>query len=163
MPGAAYRPLRFGPRVTLMERGADGSLYLRSPQALGDYPLRVTDALSATADGLLSIYIPTPPLQITTLSLPNAQQGASYTNQLQASGGQLPYGWSLAPGSLNGDVPRSSGRVGGLSWPKINATPASEMTSPGYNTVWLVRWPLTKVPPVEFRSKSTNRPLMARS
>ncbi len=63
--------------------------------------VRATDALSAMADGLLSIYIPTPPLQITTLTLPNAQQGASYTNQLQASGGQLPYIWSLAPGSLN--------------------------------------------------------------
>jgi len=65
------------------------------------FNLRVTDALSATADGLLSISIPTPPLQITTLSLPNAQQGASYTNQLQASGGQMPYSWSLAPGSLS--------------------------------------------------------------
>ena len=65
------------------------------------FNLHVTDALSATADGLLSISIPTPPLQITTLSLPNAQQGASYTNQLQASGGQMPYSWSLAPGSLS--------------------------------------------------------------
>ena len=43
--GARYRALRFGPRATRMERGADGSLHLRSPQALGDYPARVTDAL----------------------------------------------------------------------------------------------------------------------
>jgi hypothetical protein len=76
------------------------------------FNLRVTDALSATADGLLSIYIPTPPLQITTASLTNAQQGASYSNQLQASGGQMPYSWSLAPGSL-GLPPNLSLSTGG--------------------------------------------------
>ena len=65
------------------------------------FNVRVTDALSATTDSLLSINIPTPPLQITTLSLSNIQQGGSYTNQLQAVGGQIPYSWSLAPGSLS--------------------------------------------------------------
>jgi len=63
--------------------------------------VRVTDARSTTADALLVIYIPSPPLQITTLSLPSAQEGLPYTNQLQAFGGQLPYRWSLALGSLS--------------------------------------------------------------
>jgi feruloyl-CoA synthase len=43
---AGYRPLRFGPRATHLTQGADGSLYLRSPHALGEYPRRVTDALA---------------------------------------------------------------------------------------------------------------------
>lgn len=38
-------------------------------------------------------------LQITTLSLPNASQGAFYTFTLGASGGLPPYNWSLSPGS----------------------------------------------------------------
>ncbi|HYV26412.1 MAG TPA: hypothetical protein VFA77_02695, partial [Candidatus Eisenbacteria bacterium] len=87
------------------------------------FNVRVTDALSATADGLLSIYIPAPPLQITTLSLPNAQQGASYTNQLQASGGQLPYGWSLAPGSPSLPLNLNLSTGGGISGtPETNGT-----------------------------------------
>jgi feruloyl-CoA synthase len=45
MNAPRYRSPRFGPRATRMERGADGSLYLRSPHALGSYPSRVTDAL----------------------------------------------------------------------------------------------------------------------
>src|SRR5215207_251857 len=41
-------------------------------------------------------------------------------------------GLSLVPGSrLSGAVPARSGRGGGLSCPKISATPASEITSPG--------------------------------
>ena len=66
-----------------------------------DFFVRVTDSLAATADQFLSITIVNPPLQITTLSLSNAQQGAFYSTQLQASGGQTPYSWSLAPGSLS--------------------------------------------------------------
>jgi feruloyl-CoA synthase len=45
MSAARYRPLRFGPRATQVERGVDGTLYLRSPQPLGAFRERVTDAL----------------------------------------------------------------------------------------------------------------------
>ncbi len=37
--------------------------------------------------------------QVTTTSLPAATRGVFYSQQLQASGGQQPYTWSLAPGS----------------------------------------------------------------
>jgi hypothetical protein len=40
-------------------------------------------------------------LQITTTSLPNGGNGAFYSQQLQASGGITPDGWSLSPGSSN--------------------------------------------------------------
>jgi len=40
------------------------------------------------------------PLQITTTVLPYGMVGNSYNQQLNASGGQPPYGWSLTPGSL---------------------------------------------------------------
>ena len=39
-------------------------------------------------------------LQITTGSLVNGTNGRSYSQQLQATGGQPPYNWSLASGSL---------------------------------------------------------------
>ncbi len=40
------------------------------------------------------------PLQITTTTLPDGIVGGSYSPQLNASGGQSPYSWSLTPGSL---------------------------------------------------------------
>ena len=41
-----------------------------------------------------------PVLQVTTTSLPNGTNGAFYNQPVNASGGQLPYSWSLTPGSL---------------------------------------------------------------
>jgi hypothetical protein len=40
------------------------------------------------------------PLQITTTTLPDGIVGGAYNQQLNASGGQWPYSWSLTPGSL---------------------------------------------------------------
>jgi hypothetical protein len=40
-------------------------------------------------------------LQITTTSLPNGANGVFYSQQLQATGGQPPYNWSLAPASAS--------------------------------------------------------------
>jgi hypothetical protein len=40
------------------------------------------------------------PLQITTAVLPDGLASNSYNQQLNASGGQQPYAWSLTPGSL---------------------------------------------------------------
>lgn len=88
------------------------------------FNVRVTDAQLATADGLLSIVIPNPPLQITTTSLPDAQLGESYSVQLQAAGGQAPYVWSVAPGSL-GLPPNLNLSNSGL----ISGTPTSDGTS----------------------------------
>ena len=46
--GAAISPLRpisFGDPAVTIERRDDGTIYLRPKQALGDYPVRLTDRL----------------------------------------------------------------------------------------------------------------------
>ncbi len=60
---------------------------------------------------------PAAPLQITTpASLPNGTAGISYTSQLQASGGQTPYTWSLVSGGLPGGLTlnNNSGLISGM-------------------------------------------------
>jgi hypothetical protein len=57
------------------------------------------DADGNQVDRNFSITITSSSLQITTSSLRNATVGADYTNQLQASGGALPYTWTIALGS----------------------------------------------------------------
>jgi hypothetical protein len=65
----------------------------------------VTDAASNTneLDGLVLNVVSPPlsPLIITNISLPIATVGAPYNVQLGAIGGQSPYNWSLALGSLS--------------------------------------------------------------
>jgi hypothetical protein len=46
-------------------------------------------------------------VQVTTTSLPDGTNGASYSQQLQASDGLTPYTWSLSPGSA--DLPSNLG------------------------------------------------------
>lgn len=54
------------------------------------------------------------PLAITTTTLPGAQQNVSYSQQLSASGGTTPYGWSVSGGSLpTGLSMSSSGAITG--------------------------------------------------
>jgi len=54
--------------------------------------------------GFSSVSVPlpvtTPPLAITTTTLPNATTGSSYSTSLRATGGTFPYLWSLTSGSL---------------------------------------------------------------
>ena len=61
----------------------------------GSPPNVVTQMVSITITGGSS-----GPLQITTTTLPDGIVGGSYSPQLNASGGQSPYTWSLTPGSL---------------------------------------------------------------
>jgi len=63
-----------------------------------NFTVQVTDGNSQTTNQALSLTI-IAPLRITTASLPNATQNAFYSTSLSASGGQLPYIWSLAPAS----------------------------------------------------------------
>jgi uncharacterized repeat protein (TIGR03803 family) len=64
-----------------------------------NFTVQVTDALSATATQALTLNI-SPPLQVTTASLPNGTNGTAYSQALAATGGQTPYSWSLISGSL---------------------------------------------------------------
>ena len=61
------------------------------------------------------------PLQITTTTLPDGIVGGTYNQQLDASGGQWPYHWSLTPGSLAlpGGLNLSNGGI--ISGTPINA------------------------------------------
>jgi len=64
-----------------------------------NFTVKVTDALSQSATRPLSITIsaaPTP-LTITTSSLPNGKRNQAYTATLAASGGTIPYSWSVTP------------------------------------------------------------------
>lgn len=66
------------------------------------FTVQVADSEStpATTTGSFTITIaPTPPLQITTSSLPAGTQGVTYSSTLAATGGVPPYSWTLASGS----------------------------------------------------------------
>ena len=45
LAAAATRPVALGPQDVTVERRADGSLLLRSPQTLGPYPDKITERL----------------------------------------------------------------------------------------------------------------------
>ncbi len=56
---------------------------------------------SSGSDGIiLNRIVPTPPVTITTTSLPRAIEGRAYAASLAATGGTTPYTWAVASGSL---------------------------------------------------------------
>jgi Putative Ig domain len=76
-----------------------------TPTTTGMYPIevQVTDSESTPATAIADFTItidPTPPLQVTTSSLPDGTQGVRYSSSLAATGGVPPYSWSLTAGSL---------------------------------------------------------------
>ncbi len=76
-----------------------------TPTTTGSYPFTVqvadSESTPATATGSFTIVIaPTPPLLVSTSSLPGGSQGVYYNYTLAATGGVPPYSWSLAAGSM---------------------------------------------------------------
>ncbi len=76
-----------------------------TPTMTGSYPITVqvsdSESTPATATGSFTIVVaPTPPLQITTSSLPAGTQGVYYTSPVVGTGGVPPYSWTLAAGSM---------------------------------------------------------------
>ena len=71
------------------------------PTASGpfSFTVRVTDGMANHLDQTVSVSIAPVDLEIVTATLPPTQTGLPYSQQLAATGGQLPYTWSLAPGS----------------------------------------------------------------
>jgi hypothetical protein len=80
-----------------------------------------TGSLQQSASQTLSITINPAKLAITTTTLPAGTVGASYSQNLQASGGTAPFTWTLASGTL----------PAGLSWNNgtISGTPTATGTS----------------------------------
>ena len=85
-----------------------------------NFTARVTDSNSITATKALSIAV-APALVITTNSLSGGTENVLYSAALAASGGVLPYTWSIASGSLPGLVlATSTGAISGL--PSVSGT-----------------------------------------
>jgi hypothetical protein len=65
----------------------------------GDVDVLVQDAKRSQQSNHVKFHV-IPPLSITTTSLPSASSGIVYSTTLTATGGQTPYKWSLASGTL---------------------------------------------------------------
>src|SRR5262249_43334859 len=93
-------------------------LILGVPIASGNFAftVQVRDARGASDSKLLTISVAASASpSITTSSLANAVQNSFYRAQLTASGGTLPYTWSLGSGSLPGGVSLAgSGIISGV-------------------------------------------------
>lgn len=107
------------------------------------FPVAVLDSSSprqTTAPGgdLVSItvsppdYVPPPPLQITTTSLPEASINKSYSATLQASGGTPPYTWT-AEGLPGNFVMSQDGTISGSSDIPSQTTITVTVTDFGYS------------------------------
>jgi hypothetical protein len=99
-----------------------------TPTASGTVPftVRVADssAPAKTATANLSIAVApvvTPPVTISTSSLPGGTVSTAYSSTLAAAGGTTPYSWSLSAGSLPTGLNLSSGGV-------ISGTPTTSGT-----------------------------------
>jgi hypothetical protein len=88
------------------------------------FTVRVTDSTVPTAQARqqdLTIVINAAPLVITSTSLPTATVGAPYSFTLNATGGIVPYNWSIASGTLpsglrlNGSTISGTPTAGGTS------------------------------------------------
>lgn len=75
----------------------------------------VTDMDGAQASAATTLIIADEePLQILTMELPAAMPGQAYTATLNASGGAMPYVWTLVSGPAGWTCDRDSGAVSGL-------------------------------------------------
>jgi uncharacterized repeat protein (TIGR01451 family) len=88
----------------------------------GTFTVRVTDSASGSGTKQYSITI-FPKLVNKTKSLKKAVVGQAYSATLKASGGMLPYTWSLVGGSLpSGLAPSPSGAINGMPGGNAPAT-----------------------------------------
>jgi len=91
-----------------------------TPTAADDYSFTVrvddSDSQSDTQELSISIGAAVSPLEITTTSLSNGEEGAGYATTLEATGGIMPYVWSWSgtlPGGL--DLDAATGIISGTS------------------------------------------------
>jgi hypothetical protein len=112
------------PGLTLGTNTSSSVSITGTPTTLGTFKftIQVTDAADASVSQALSITIdPPPPLSVTTASLVDGTVGTTYSQQLQASSGTMPYTWSII-----GTLPPGLVLTGDL----ISGTPAASGTYP---------------------------------
>lgn len=85
--------------------------------------LVATDSNNISASSLFSIMI-SPPLKITTTSIPTGVEGDLYNAQFQMDGGTAPYSWSIVSGTLPAGLSFDSlsGKVTGIPGAGTNGT-----------------------------------------
>ena len=78
------------------------------------FTITATDSAGFAAGSVFTIAV-TPPLTVSTTSLPSGTQGAFYSATIAVSGGTAPYTWSIGPGSLPSGLilARSTGIITG--------------------------------------------------
>jgi hypothetical protein len=87
------------------------------------FTVKATDATSSSASQNLTLTVTAlSPLTITTSSVPNGNVGIAYTTTFAATGGTVPYTWSLATGSLPAGLSLSTAGV-------LSGTPTTIGTS----------------------------------
>lgn len=93
------------------------------------FVVQVSDQWLTTAQVSLNLSITAQPLTITSLFLPTAYNGTSYSYVMNASGGIPPYTWTLDSGALpTGLVLRSSGNLVGTPLSSGTATFSARVT-----------------------------------
>lgn len=101
--------------VTFVDN-ADGTATLAgTPTAVGEHTVTVRAANGIGADASLAVTIVVaPPVAITTTTLPDAAVGTAYDVTVGAAGGDAPYTFSLASGSLPAGLQLTAdGRISG--------------------------------------------------
>ncbi len=99
-PGYAWS-LALGSLPTGMSLSGSGVISGTSTGVGGyNFTVQVADTAQQTAQKAFSMVVSPAPLQVVTASLPPVVRGSSYNQQVTASGGTLPYTWSVAGGAL---------------------------------------------------------------
>jgi len=91
------------------------------------FTVQVTDSGNRTATKTLTLSVSVTPLSITTAALPNGQISVPYSQAVAATGGVLPYTWTLAPGSTLtplGLILTSAGVIKGTPTGPVGVSPA---------------------------------------
>ena len=105
------------PGIALSSSGA----VTGTPTTAGSYgfTVRVTDAAAAVAERAFNVAV-TSSLSISSCPAPNALQGQSYSSAATGAGGQPPYTWTLAAGTLPAGI-QFNASLGGLSGTPVDA------------------------------------------
>ena len=76
------------------------------------FTVQATDSAASRVSQVLSVTVePDVKLSVTTTSLPTAHQNKSYSDTLAATGGTLPYSWTVSAGALPAGLTLSSAGV----------------------------------------------------